>query len=149
MSPFHRNTTEFEEGETTRHTTEEMNLQDRHRWMLVCTFTHTFCLRPLSSPVVAIHVQYNRRVSVDRALSEMAECCGFESHLRQLICLWQWLSCVSWVVLCCLWSLWEWDTLASLPAAKNTQRVSTCIVCVSVWGEGLELKRWEREGVWV
>ena len=28
--------------------------------------------RSQSSPVVTIHVQYNRRVSVDRALSEMA-----------------------------------------------------------------------------
>ena len=52
--------------------------------------------------------------------------------------------CLVWVELCCV-VFGVSESEISLPAAKNTQRVSTCIVCVWVYGERVLNWRGEKE----
>ena len=61
----------------------EMDLQDRYRWLLVCTCTFTCTSVHDLCPHQLIPYMYNTigEYQFDGALSEMAECCGFESHL--------------------------------------------------------------------
>ena len=145
MSPFHRNTMSLR-GWNDQGTTE--------RWIYRtatdgCWYVHlhTLSVRDLwpHQLLPYMYIQYNRRVSVDRALSEMAECCGFESHLRQLICLW-YNDCLVWVELCCVvFGVSESEIHLHLYQLLRTHRESVHVLCVWVYGERVLNWRGEKE----